>query len=807
MDFSLDVRQAVRSMRRRRTLTIATVVILGLGIGSAATMYAVVDQVLLRPLPVRDQGRLVVAWGAFQTSSFDHVPLSYTDMSSIRGRSHVFERIAGLDYNGGWQTVGRVGGEAVPLRLGVVAGELFATLGISPKLGRVLDAGDDRVGAAPVAVISEGLWRRRFGGDSAILGKPLPIWTSVYTIVGILPSGFELPAGSEAWITLGAVRPDVVTDPEYGTLDLVGRLRPGYTPADAKAELDRLFRVISASAWATDSRLVPVVRSLHEVVVGRVRPALLVLWSAAILVFLVAALNLGGLLLVRSLERQQEFALRRALGASRLALIRQVTIEGGLGVALGGLLGIGVSWGALRLVPALAPADLPRIEHLGLDPGVVLVSLGLSALAVVIAGLVPALSISDSGLSHPRGRVSGTAEKPSRFPARSVTVAAQVALAVVTVATAILLIRTLSHLQHLEPGFEPRNLALFQVTSFSPKIDNAKQVVPLMEQVLARVKSAPGVEHATVVLGSPLSGTGGWDFGFFAEGQTAAEAATNPYLNYEAVTPEYFSTFRTPILRGRAFTGADRAGAPLVVIIGRLLAGRMWPGQDPIGKRIRWADSGSVDQWRTVVGVASDTRYRDLIQLRPSVYVPLSQQEFAPAFLVVRSSLPLGALFATLQRQVRAFDRDLDVVNAASMPALLARPLAQPRFNAAVLLAFAAIAVLLAVIGLYALVSFIVAQRTREVGIRLAVGAQPRQIVALILKRGLGPVAVGCGLGVAGVLVAGRLLSAVLFGVTARDPTAIGAAVVGFTLIAVIAALVPARRAARSDPSAALRLE
>ena len=808
MDLSLDVRQAFRGMRRGRALTLASVLILGLGIGSAATMYAVVDQILLRPLPVRDQGRVVVAWGAFQASSFGHVPLTYSTVSAIRGRSRIFEQVAALDYNGAWAVVGRAGTEAAPLRLGVVAGDLFGTLGVAPAFGRALSGEDDRIGAAPVAVISHDLWRRRFGGDSAILGQPLPIWTSVYTIVGVMPGDLDLPAGAEAWVTTSAIRPELVTQEDYGSLDLVGRLRPGYTAADAKAELDRLLLETNPHPWNADSRLTSVVHSLSDVVVGRVRPALLVLLSAALLVFLVAVLNLGGLLVVRTVERQQEFALRRALGATRLALIRQVTVEGGIVVGLGGLVGVGLAWAALRLIPTVIPEDLPRVGQLELSSGVILVSVGLALLGVALAGLLPALSITESHLGYPRGGVAGASEKPSRAPARTIAVAIQVAVAIVTVATAILLVKTLSQLQRLEPGFEPEGLTVLQVAVLSSRIESGKQAIAAMDAALARVRAVPGVQEAATVLQPPLSGTGGYDYGFVAEGQTESAAAANPYLNYEAVTPGYFTAFRLPILRGRALTEADRAGSMPVVVVSRGLASLMWPGQDPIGKRIRWAaDTTPSGVWRTVVGVASDARYRDVLQLRPTVYVPVDQQDWIPTFLVVRSDLPLDALVRTLRQEIRAVDPDLGLVNASPLTALLSRPLAQPRFNAGVLLAFGGIAVLLAAIGLYGLISFVVAGRTREVGIRLAVGAQPRQIVTMFLKRGLAPVAAGCAIGIAAVFAGGRLLSSVLYGVTARDPAAIVGAVLGFTLVATIAALVPARRAAESDPAAALRLE
>jgi putative ABC transport system permease protein len=803
---SLDVRQALRGMRRGRALTLATVLILAMGIGSAAAMYAVVEQVLLRPLPVRDQSRLVVAWGAFQASSFGHVPLSYSNLNAIRRRSQVFQQVAGLDYNGTWSVVGRTGTEAIPLRLGVVAGDFFAMLGVPATLGRILEVGDDRIGAAPVAVISRGLWLRRFGGDSAILGKALPIWTKVYTIVGVTPGDLALPAGAEAWVTVSAIRPELVTEEDYGSFDVVGRLRPGYTVADAKVELDRLLLEINPNAWAADSRLTAVVHSLSDVVVGRVRPALVVLLSAALLVFLVAALNLSGLLVVRTVERRQEFALRRALGASRFALIRQVTIEGAIVVGLGGLVGIGLAWGALHLIPVVAPDDLPRIGQLELRPGVILVSLGLAMLGVALAGLLPAHSIRESHLGLPRGGGTGPSEKPSRAPARSIAVAMQVASAVVTVATALLLVKSLSRLRDLETGFDPAGLIILQVAFLSPRIDSDERAIAAMDEVLARTRSIPGIDGAAAVLQPPLSGTAGYDYGFLIEGQTESQAAANPILNYEAVTADYFATFGLPILRGRALNDGDRARSLPVVVVSRGLAARMWPGQDPLGKRLRWPGD-TAEVWRTVVGIVNDTRYRELLQLRPTVYVPVHQQPSIPTYLILRSRLPLAALSRALRQEVRAVDPDLDVVNASPVTAVLARPLAQPRFNAGVLLAFAIVAVLLAVIGLYGLVSFTVAQRAREVGIRLAVGAQPRQIVAMFLKRGLAPVAAGCAVGIVAVSAGGRLVSSLLYDVTANDPVAITSAVLGFTLVAVVAALIPARRAAGSDPAAALRLE
>jgi putative ABC transport system permease protein len=339
-------------------------------------------------------------------------------------------------------------------------------------------------------------------------------------------------------------------------------------------------------------------------------------------------------------ERRQEFALRRALGASRFALVRQVMIEGAIVVALGALVGLGLAWSALHLIPAGAPADLPRVGQLELRPGVILVSIGLALLGVALAGLLPAHSIREAHLALPRGGIAGP---PSPAPARSVAVATQVASAIVTVAAALLLVTSLSQLQRLESGFDPAGLTILQVAFLSPRIDTDERAIAAMDEVLARARAVPGVHGAAAVLQPPLYGTGGYDYGFLIEGQTGAQAAANPYLNYEAVTADYFAAFGLPILRGRALNDADRAGSLPVVVVSRGLAARMWPGQDPLGKRLRWAGDTS-EVWRTVVGAVNDTRYRELLQLRPTVYVPVHQQPWIPTYLIVRSRLPLDAL-------------------------------------------------------------------------------------------------------------------------------------------------------------------
>jgi putative ABC transport system permease protein len=807
MRVPLDVRHALRSLRRHWRLTLAATATLGVGIGAALTMAGIVEHVLLRPLPVREQDRILVSWGVFQSSGFGHVPMSHATMRALAERAQVFERLAGVDYNGVWADVGRVGDQAVPYRIGAVTGELFPTLGVAPLLGRMLTAGDDQVGAAPVAVISEGLWQQRYGRDRTVLGKTFEITNGSFTIVGVAPGGFDLPHGSDAWVTFAAMNPALLKENAVGTLDLVGRLRPGRTTEEGRRELDRLVAEVAGSQWSSDSRLVMTLRSLEEVVVGQVRPALWVLGAAALLVFLVTVLNLGNLLVVRGLERQREFAIRRAIGATRASLIRHIVVETVLMVSLAGVGGLALALVAWRILPAIAPADLPRIQGISPNLSVLLVALGLSFLAVAAVSALPALSLRDADLRLPRaaeGTASGT---HSRTFAWTGAIALQVTLAVITLVASLLLVRTLYNLERLEPGFELHDLGLAQIAFLSSDSATVARRKQLVEQLVERVGALPGVQAVTTVISRPLSGTAGWDYGFIAEGQTDAQGAANPYLNFEAILPNYFKTLRLPILRGRAFEAADREGSPLVVIVSQAIARQMWPGQDPIGKRLRWAGDEDRDQWRTVVGVATESRYRDFLTPRPTVYVPATQQPWGRGYLLIRTAGPFGDMVPALRQAARAVHPDFDLVNASPMQSVLDKPLARPRFNAGVLLFFSGIAVTLTAVGLYGLTAFVVAQRRREVGIRLALGAESRQIVGLFLRRGMLPVLLGAAAGICIALVGGRVMASLLYGVATTDAVAIGGAVVIFTLVALGAILVATRGAARTDPMVALRAE
>jgi putative ABC transport system permease protein len=808
----LDLRYALRSLRHHWQLTLAAATTLGLGIGAALTMAGIVEHVLLRPLPVKDQDRVLVSWGVFQSSGFGHVPVTHATMRKLAERTRVFERLAGADYNGVWNDVERVNGHGMPCRLGPVTGELFPTLGVAPLLGRMLSADDDRVGAAPVAVISEGLWQRRYGRDPTVLGKPFETSNGSFTIVGVAPGDFDLPQGTDAWVTFAAINPDLLAEDAYAVLDLVGRLRPGRTPEEGRRELDRLVAEVAGDQWSADARLVMTVRPLDEVVVGQVRPALHVLGAAALLVFAIAVLNLGNLLVVRGLERQREFAIRRAIGASRASLVRHVVLEAVLMVGLGGAVALALALIVWEVLPRVAPADLPRIQGISPNLSVFALALVLGLVALVTVSALPALSLRDDDLRLPGAADGPVSAARSRAFAWTGAIAIQVTLAVITLVASLLLVRSLSYLERLEPGFDLGDLGVAQIALLSSDSATVARGPQLVDQLVERVSAVPGVQAVTTALNRPLSGTAGWDFGFIREGQTNAQAAANPYLNYEAIRPNYFETLRLPVLRGRGFQEADRAGAPLVVIVSRSLARQVWPNQEPIGKRLRWAIDDQAARWRTVVGVVEDTRYREFLTPRPTVYVPVSQQalEGAPVgtgYLIIRTAGPFDGIVPSLRLAAREVHPDFDLVNASPMAAVLDRPLARPRFNAGVLLFFSVVAVTLTAVGLYGLTAFVVAQRRREVGIRLALGAESRQIVALFLHRAMLPVLVGAAVGVCLASVGSRVMASLVYGVATSDAVALVGAVALFTLIALASVFVATTSAARTDPAVVLRAE
>jgi predicted permease len=594
-------------------------------------------------------------------------------------------------------------------------------------------------------------------------------------------------------------------------VDLIARMRPGTTIDQATSELDALFARSTADTGPARARpqgLTPVVRSYESVVVGDVRGAMLVLFGAVGLVLLIATANVANLLLLRGETRRAELAVRAALGAGRGRLTRQLLAESFVLAFVAGAFGLATTWWSLQALLALIPDGLPRVDAVRIDFGVVLFTTAVAFVTATLSGLLPALSSTrlDPALQLRSGGRGLTASAVRH--GRRALVVAQVALAVTIVAAAGLLIRSLLALQSVEMGLAADRLVFVELAMPHAKYGDRARHLQFLNDVVAQLEAAPAIAGATPVNAPPFAGTGGWDVPMFtAEGQSAERAAENPSLNLESIHPNYFATVEVGIVRGRAFTPADREGAPEVAIISEDVARRTWPGEDPVGKRMKLGRPDSAARWRTVVGVVRTTRYRELAEPRATLYLPAEQFLVTAQRLVLRTSAALEFVAGLARERVRAVDPDVQVMAVAPFAEMLKRPLARPRFNAVVLSIFGAAALSLAAIGLYAVMAAFVRQRYNEIGIRFALGASAADIRRLVLGEGLRLAGAGAVIGFVSAVGSTRLLRALLFDVHPLDPAALLGAILLLMGVAAAACYLPARRAARVDPIAMLRMD
>ena len=798
-----DVRYAVRALRKSPAFTTVAVLTLAVGIAATTAMFTVVNGVLIRKLPVHEQNRIVVMWTENRASNVAHFPFSYGAFTELRGDNKTFQSLAGLDYNGAWSMPAQIGDVTTTLRGGIVAGDLFGVLGVRSFLGRALNAADDVVGGPRVLNISYALWRRQFASDPRVLGKTIRLNGISFTIVGVLPQGFEYPRGADLWTALALVVPAWEENPTQVTLDLVGRLRPGRIPTDALGEMQSVLQRTEHRGrdWQ------PVLASFSDVIVGDVSAEILILFSAALLVLLLASVNVGGLLLVRGEARMREFAIRSALGAGKARAVRQLLTESFVFAALGGVVGALIAAFALRVFLKLAPPELPRLDDVRMDVPVLAFAFSASLVAALVCSLTPARSVwrADLGQALRAGAQPLTASSWRRF-----AVIGQIALALLVVAAAGLLAKSVLLLSRVDMGFTTDGLLFVRPLIPPGKYADGQRVRDLMDRLVNRVQTLPGVSSVTAVSHMPFNLTGGIDMSFAAEGQDVAAAADNPLVSYIPTQPTYFRTMGLSIRRGRAFSEQDRDASPLVVIVSEGVARRTWPGVDAIGKRLQLGPAEEPGPFRTVVGIAADTRYRDLVNGAATVYVPDLQPPspvFGATILAIRSASGAGNLLPSVRTALKDVDPDVAIVSAATMNDLVAEQLIRPRFNAALMSLFATLALVLAVTGLYGVMGTHVAQRTREIGIRMALGADAGSVAAHVIVRGMKLAFAGCAAGVAAALVGTRVLRSLLFGVSPLDPLTLVSAT-GFLLVAaLLASYVPARRATRVDPMVALRYE
>jgi len=806
-----DLRYALRAFRSSPGSTAVAIVVLSLGIGANAAIFSVTNSILFRTLPYHDPGRLVFVWENNRSKGLRSWQLSPADFREFRASSQALDKIGAFEAQSSVLT----GGEA-PERIeaAAVSPSLFEILGMEPELGRTFRSDEDQPDKNRVCVLSAGLWQRRFGRDPGILGKKLSLDSGSYTIVGIAPAQFQLPGSpSELWIPYTPDRKDFLPDNRgIRILNAVGRLRPGISREGAQSELrivaDRLAREYPDSNAGFGVDLVP----LREQLVGDLRPTLFMLLAAVLAVLLIACVNVAHLLLVRAGAREREIAVRTALGASASRLVRQLLTESILLALIAGLFGLLVTYWGTWILGKLAPAGLTPTGETTLDVRVLAFTLGVSILTGLAFGLAPALSSARSNLSlalrsSGRGGTSGRA----RSRLRDVLLVCEVALSAALLIGAGLLIRSLVRLQEVNPGFRPDHVLTMQL-SLPPARYPGLKVGLFYEQLLNRVAALPGVESAGVCRFLPMSGRDK-SANFLIEGQPRLGAADQPRARFRTAGGEYFAAMGIPLIRGRVFDSRDNRHTPKVVVINETAARRYWPGQDPIGKRI--LSNFDENEWSTIVGIVGDVKYAGLDgEANPENYyhylqIPPDSMDFAESAmaLAIRTSSDPAALTSAVLRELRALDPSQPVFNVRAMRDVVYGSLAGQRFRTVLMGIFAALALVLAALGLYGVVAYTVSQRTAELGIRIALGAQPRGILQLVVFRTAGLAALGLGIGVAVILGGSRIVARFLFGISPADPVTLATVSVVILLVALTGSWVPALRAARVDPATALRAE
>lgn len=806
-----DIRFGIRSLLKRPGFTAIAVITLALGIGANSAIFSVVYAIVLRPLPYRDSDRLVVIWGNLHKTGLDEIEISAPEFKDFTNQCKVFDQIAAYAAQG----VNLISVEEPErLRGASVSASLFPTLGQDALRGRTFIAEEDQFGHDPVVILSHALWQRRFGADSAIVNKTINLDGRATTVVGVMPAGFHFPdKDTELWTPL-AISPELLTENNRGShfLNVIARLRPSVTLPQAQTDIDTVTARLSQEHRPTyPGGFSTTLRSLHEDTVGNLRRAMFVLLAAVGLVLAVACANVAHLRLANLTARYKEIAIRSALGANRARVVRQFLTESLLLSSLGGTLGLLLAIWGVQVLVALIPRDTPRLEEIKLDYRVVLFTLGISVLTGILFGLAPALQAAKTDLNEAlkEGGRGGT-EGLRRLRLRSLLVISEFALALLLLIGAGLMIKSFRRLQEVKPGFEPANLLTMRLALPQAKYPEFQKSKEFFDQLLEHLKARPAVKSVAAINLLPFGGSGS-DRSFLIEDQPVAPGDPHPDEQIRFVSAGYFSTMGIPLLKGRDFTERDLPDTPQVAIINQALARKYWPNQDAIGKRISFSTRDP--KWYQIVGVVGNVKHRGLdIEDKPEFYIPFLQPLFAdsnvqPMYVVVRTSTAPFAAASVVRNEVAAIDRDQPVSNMLTMDQRIADSVAPRKFNMFLLGMFAALALLLAALGIYGIMAFSVAQRTHEIGVRMALGARAGDVLKLVLRSGFKLALIGIALGLGAAFAVTRLMTALLFNVSATDPTTFVIDALVLAVVALFACYIPARRATKVDPLVALRYE
>ncbi|HET9984370.1 MAG TPA: ABC transporter permease [Longimicrobiales bacterium] len=806
-----ELRVAARRLRRAPGFTVIVVLTLALGIGANTAIFSVVNSLLLKPLPYPEPARLATIEHHYPGLNDLHAPVSAAGFRKYRDDTRSFESVA---VETGWGPALTGYGEPQRLRGARVSGLWFRTYGVAPALGRAITPADDEPGANQVVVLSDGLWRRVFGADGGIIGRKVLLNGTPYDVIGVMPRGFEDFYNRDVELfTPVALTPEQFAQGwgnEY--LSLTARLKPGVTTQAAAVEMDRIAVQVRADpAAGRDGGWGLTVTSLDEKAKGKLRPVLLVLLGAVGFVLLIACANVANLLLVRATGRVKETAIRAAMGAERWQVVRGTLTESVLLAALGGGLGLLLAGWGVSLLPKLAPERMRALQDVGIDGVVLVFTLVVAVLTGLVFGLVPALQSARPDLQETlrEGGRGGTADR-SGLLVRRLLVVAEVALALTLLTGAGLLVRSFARLQGVDPGFDPKNVLTFQLALPSGRYPSDTAQIAFFDQVLERLATVPGVKAAGATSVLPFGGS--WSTGSFAiENLQPKKGEPGPWGDIRVVSPDFLRTLRVPLLKGRTFTPQDRLGAPPVAVVDEELVRRYWPAQDPIGKRITFDDptaAGDTAHWISVVGVVGHTKHEGLdADARVQLYLPYEQNGSSVMSVVLRTAGDPNRVVPLARAAVQAVDRDQPLARVRTLDSLVGDSLGERRLSMTLLAAFATVALLLAALGIYGIMAHLVTQRTRELGVRMALGAATGDVLGLVLRQGMGLAAAGIAFGLVGALSLTRLMTSQLYSVRATDPATFATVAVVLGAVALLATAVPALRAARVDPVEALRQE
>ncbi|HEX8635135.1 MAG TPA: ABC transporter permease [Pyrinomonadaceae bacterium] len=799
-----DIRYSFRTLLKQPMFTTVIVLALALGIGANCAIFNVINTILLNPLPYPEADKLVLIW---QTQpQGEKMPFAPADFLDFRAQNQVMDKVAAaMDWNANLTGTS----EATRLQGFLVSPTLFPLLGVQAQIGRTFQPEEEQQGKHQVALLSDGLWQRMFNSDPNVLNRQLTLNGRSYTVVGVMPKGFQFPRRGDLWIPLAFDEEDKV---ERATryVFMIGRIKSNVSQAQAQANMDAVARQLQQQYPQTNAGVGVALDPAQESLVGEVRPVLYLLLGVVGLVLLMACANVANLLLVRASARHKEVAIRMALGASRWRLVRQLLTESLVLALIGGGLGLLLShWGSVFLIsgiPDYITAGIPRAQDIGIDTSLILFTLAISVLTGVIFGLVPALRASKVDINSSLklgGRSQAGGDKYGRMLSKLLVVA-EVSMAMILLTSAGLMLKSFWQVLNVDPGFDARNVLTMDIALPQLKYGKPEQAAAFYQQGLARIAALPGVQAAGAVSTLPLRD--GDSTGFAISGAPPA-AGQSLMTNFRIATADYLTAMKIPLVKGRFFNAQDRDQSPRVVVINETMARRHFSDKDPLGQRLILDVTGE-DKPSEIVGVIKDVKYAGLdAAVRPEVYLAHTQNPWGNMTLVTRTETPPATMTAAIRGALREVDKDQPISNVMTMQEQVSLSLATKRFVMTLLGAFALLALILAIVGLYGLISYSVAQRTHEIGVRMALGARPRDVTMMVVRQGMTLTLIGLAIGLVGSFIVTRLIESFLFGVSTIDPLTFTGVALVLIIVALLASVIPARRAARVSPIIALRAD